>query len=165
MCVPRHPFYHSCVHVLTSLLMGSFIPPGTAVCCHLYSMHLDPRNFSFPEDFWPERWLLASGKISSATLPRHDGTTSEKQQAPLGSFDASTLNHNEIAFMPFSYGPMNCVGKNLAMAEIRMVACTLLRQFEFRLQDGWDPAEYRRGFKDYGIASRPRLPVTITRRR
>ncbi|PIL32204.1 cytochrome P450 [Ganoderma sinense ZZ0214-1] len=139
-----------------------FIPPGTAVCCHLYSMHLDPGNFSYPEVFWPERWLLASGKIPSATLPRHAGCDSEKG---LGSFAASALNHNEVAFMPFSYGPMNCVGKNLAMAEIRMVACTLLRQFDFRLQDGWDPAEYRRGFKDYGIATRPRLPVTISRRR
>ncbi|KAI1783878.1 high nitrogen upregulated cytochrome P450 monooxygenase 2 [Ganoderma leucocontextum] len=142
-----------------------FIPPGTAVCCHLYSMHLDPRNFSFPETFWPERWLIASRKIPSTTPPRHGGCASEKWNTSPGSFDASTLNHNETAFMPFSYGPMNCVGKNLAMAEIRMVACTLLRQFELRLQDGWDPAEYRRGFKDYGIASRPRLPVTITHRR
>ena len=150
------------------VVLASFIPPGTAVCCHLYSMHLDPRNFSYPEVFWPERWLLASGKIPSATLPRHaPGCVSEKTHDPLGlgSFDASTLNHNETAFMPFSYGPMNCVGKNLALAEIRMVACTLLRQFEFRLQDGWDPAEYRRGMKDYGIATRPRLPVTIARRR
>ena len=147
--------------MLTSAVDESFIPPGTAVCCHLYSMHLDPRNFSFPEAFWPERWLVASGKLPSATLPRHAACASEK----LGSLDASTLSHNETAFMPFSYGPMNCVGKNLAMAEIRMVVCTLLRQFEFRLQDGWDPVEYRKGFKDYGIASRPRLPVTITSRR
>ncbi|TBU25227.1 high nitrogen upregulated cytochrome P450 monooxygenase 2 [Dichomitus squalens] len=137
-----------------------FIPPGTAVCCHLYSMHLDARNFSFPDTFWPERWLLASGRINSATPPR-DLSPDAHQGSPL---DASSLKHNDMAFMPFSYGPMNCVGKNLALAEIRMVACALIRQFEFRLQDGWEAGEYRKGFRDYGIATRPKLPVLITRR-
>ena len=127
---------------------------------HIWSVHRDARNFTHPNTFWPERWLIASGKLPSAMLPQYARSASEK---PV-SFDASTLNHNEIAFTPFSYGPMNCVGKNFALTEIRIVACTLLRQFEFKLQDGWDQMEFRRGFKDYGLASRPRLPVTITRR-
>ena len=124
-------------------------------------MHLDARNFSFPNTFWPDRWLLASGRVQLAALPL--GVLAPDMGEGY-SLDVSSLNHNETAFMPFSYGPMNCVGKNLALAEIRMVASTLIRQFEFRLKDGWEVEEYRKGFRDYGIATRPRLPVLVTRR-
>jgi len=34
------------------------------------------------------------------------------------------------AFIPFSYGPRNCVGMNLAWSEIRIVLGTLIRRFE-----------------------------------
>ena len=72
--------------------------------------------------------------------------------------------HNDSAFIPFSYGPMNCPGKGLAILEIRMVVCTVLQKFRFKLREGWDPAVYETGFKDYFTATRPALPVVLEAR-
>ena len=75
-----------------------FIPP--------YALHRDPRYFSpMPDEFWPERWLVADG-----LLP-----------APVG------FAHSPNALLAFSHGPANCVGKNLALMEIHMVVCGIVQ--------------------------------------
>ncbi|KAI0682135.1 cytochrome P450, partial [Cerioporus squamosus] len=102
-----------------------------------WCLHRDPRNFSFPLSFWPERWLIAE-KPSKADFVHNDG-----------------------ACIPFSYGPMNCAGKGLAMLEMRTVIAALLQRFEMRLREGWDPASFEREYKDYFTATRPELPVVL----
>ncbi|RDX51299.1 high nitrogen upregulated cytochrome P450 monooxygenase 2 [Lentinus brumalis] len=126
-----------------------YIPPGTALWVHAFSLHRDPSNFfPFPDDFWPERWLLA---------PRSpDLLSPEAADAKPADFV-----HNEEAYMPFSHGPMNCVGKNFALMEMRIVICALVQRFRFRLREGYDRADYDRNIKDYLIASRPNLPVIV----
>ncbi|KAL0070487.1 hypothetical protein AAF712_002319 [Marasmius tenuissimus] len=42
------------------------------------------------------------------------------------------------AFIPFSYGPANCVGKNLAKLEMMMVLTMLLQKFDFEFAQGFD---------------------------
>ena len=83
----------------------SYIPRGTQVRLHFWSLHRDPRNFSDPDKFWPERWLFAEGLLTEP---------SDKQQS---------FTHNQDAFIPFSFGPYNCVGKKVAMEERRVVVC------------------------------------------
>ena len=79
-----------------------------------YSMHTDPHNFSpSPERFLPERWLPKSDPRSLCHGPEYA--------------------HNEAAFMPFSIGPMNCVGKALAMQEMRTVMCAIVQRIRLRL--------------------------------
>jgi cytochrome P450 len=89
--------------------MPRVIPEETQLSLHTYSIHRDPRNFYTPEEFLPERWLSTG--------------------APAGE-------HNTAAFLPFSYGPTNCVGKNLALMEMRMLLCWLLRRFRFSKAPG-----------------------------
>ena len=72
--------------------------------------------------------------------------------------------HSEAAFIPFSYGPMNCAGKNLAWQEMRTIVCALVQRFRVRLEEGWEPRRYEEKFKDYLIAKRPELPVVLERR-
>ncbi|KAL8806673.1 MAG: hypothetical protein Q9182_001201 [Xanthomendoza sp. 2 TL-2023] len=43
------------------------------------------------------------------------------------------------AFHPFSLGPRNCLGRNLAYLELRLILARLLWEFEFELVDhGWE---------------------------
>ena len=121
------------------MFLTSYIPEGNQARMHFWSVHRDPRNYSYPDTFWPERWLIAEGIQESK----------EK------------LTHNPDAFIPFSFGPANCVGKNLAMLEMRTVACALLQRFRVRLCAGWDKARYEEGYKDYFSAARPELPVLL----
>jgi len=80
------------------------IPESTQLTLHTYSIQRDGRYFHTPDAFLPERWL--------------------SKGAPAGA-------HDTAAFFPFSYGPTSCAGKNLALMEMRMVLCWLLRRFRF----------------------------------
>ena len=123
--------------------MHRYIPPGTVFVVPTYAHHLDPRNFSpNPAAFWPERWLLA---------------LDEKEARG----EVAGFVHNETAFLAFSHGPMNCVGKNLAMLEMRLVLCALLQRFRFALREGWDAGSYERNYRDYFTSPRPELPVVL----
>ncbi|KZT08061.1 cytochrome P450 [Laetiporus sulphureus 93-53] len=121
-------------------LLGSsmFIPEGTAVYVPPYSMHHDPRFFyPEPDRFWPERWLAK---------------------------DDTAFITNKDAFMPFSTGPANCVGKPLALIELRMVLAYMVQAFEMRLADGYDPARWSRDMRDLLVIQKGSLPLVLTPR-
>ncbi|KAI0659811.1 high nitrogen upregulated cytochrome P450 monooxygenase 2 [Cubamyces menziesii] len=132
------------------VMLGSYyVPAGTSMFLTPWTLQRDSRNFSpFTEDFWPERWLVAAGPpIANAQLE----ATSEM-----------AFVHNDGAFIPFSHGPANCVGKQLAMQEMRTVVCALLQKFDMWAREGWDVREYDRGFNDYFITTRPEVPVVLS---
>ncbi|KAK7061076.1 hypothetical protein VNI00_000811 [Paramarasmius palmivorus] len=113
---------------------GSFIPEDTGVYIPPYVIHRDERYFSpDPERFWPKRWLSTE-----------KGTALE-----------------QAAFIPFSTGPMNCVGKSLALMELRVVVATLVQQFDMRFEDGWDQSKWEEKLEDYFVFAKGQLPVVL----
>lgn len=46
---------------------------------------------------------------------------------------AANAAKHQLAFMPFSTGPRNCVGNNFSMQEAKVVLAMLLQQFHIRL--------------------------------
>jgi cytochrome P450 len=74
----------------------------------------NPKSFVDPENWCPERWL-------PKTHPLYDAR-----------FEAD----NKAAFKPFSYGSRDCVGKNLAYAEMRLIISKLLYCLDFELAPG-----------------------------
>ena len=69
------------------------------------------------------------------------------------------FRHDGAGFIPFSIGPMNCVGKSLATQEMKTVLCAVLQRFKVRAEDGWDPRTYEGNNRDYFMAQRPELPA------
>ncbi|CDO71118.1 hypothetical protein BN946_scf184844.g122 [Trametes cinnabarina] len=140
-------------HGSDDVMLGSYlVPAGTTVMLPPYTLQRDPRHFSpFTEDFWPERWLVATGE-----LPLADALAN----AP-GEADPQTFAHNEAAFIPFSHGPKGCAGKQLGMQELRTVTIALLQKFQLRLRPGWDTKQFDKDFKDYYVTTRPEVPVTL----
>ena len=117
--------------------MCRVIPEQTQLFLHTYSIHRDARYFHTPEAFLPERWL--------------------SKGAPAGE-------HNTAAFIPFSYGPTSCVGKNLALVEMRMVLCWILRRFRFSKAPGVGYEEWERKIQDWFIAHQEPLVVSVSLR-
>jgi cytochrome P450 len=70
-----------------------------------------------------------------------------------------------IAFQPFSYGPAGCVGKNLALVELRAVTCFIIQRFDFKPKEGFRMESWEEGIEDYFVAKRPALPVVVEVRR
>ncbi|KAJ7638131.1 cytochrome P450 [Mycena rosella] len=132
-------------------IIGShFVPEGTSAVVHTYSLHRQAENFSpFPDTFLPERWLAAKEQI--ALEPKIFGGKHE-------------VIHNTAAFIPFSVGPSNCVGRNLAYQEMRMVVCTLMSKFDMRFEEGFDIDSWEENMLDYFVVQRGRLPVVLTAR-
>jgi cytochrome P450 len=82
------------------------IPRGTSVGMSTWIQHNEHTLFPEPEKFRPERWLT----------PRDGGN--------------AVL---ERYLVPFGKGTRNCLGINLAMAEMYLTLALLFRRFEFEL--------------------------------
>ncbi|KAJ7454733.1 cytochrome P450 [Mycena latifolia] len=126
-----------------------FVPEGTSAVVHTYSLHRKSENFSpFPDTFIPERWL-----------PTEEQMTLEPK-----IFSENEVIHNTAAFIPFSVGPSNCVGRNLAYQEMRMVVCTLISKFDIRFEESFNVDSWEEEMLDYFVVQRGELPVVLTAR-
>ncbi|EJD01469.1 cytochrome P450 [Fomitiporia mediterranea MF3/22] len=134
-------------------LGNKFIPEKTAVDVPLYVIFRDPRYFSpAPEEFWPDRWLNSEMKKRT---PKQMEYSAEKAET-------ETETMTSAAFIPFSYGPANCAGRALAMAELRMVVALLVQRFDMRLEEGYDPKEWNDKLEDWFVMLTGKLPVVLT---
>jgi cytochrome P450 len=70
-----------------------------------YTTQRDPDAFPNPEAFRPERWM----ELKDVT------------------------NEMKELFMPFSKGSRACIGKNLAMMELKLITARLIKQFKCML--------------------------------
>ncbi|KAI0265867.1 high nitrogen upregulated cytochrome P450 monooxygenase 2 [Gloeopeniophorella convolvens] len=113
------------------------LPESTQLYIHTYSMHRDPRNFHTPDTYLPERWL---------------------------SKDAPAGEHNPAAFIPYSYGPTSCAGKNLATLEMRMVLCWIIRQFHLSKTPDLNLEEWEARVKEWFVLHQDPLNIRISLR-
>ncbi|KAH9945327.1 uncharacterized protein BXZ73DRAFT_73485 [Epithele typhae] len=117
----------------TAINGSLYFPPGT----HL-RVHRDPRNFyPKPEGFWPDRWLR-----SKVALP--------------GSVSAAEFKHNGSAFTALSQGPMNCVGRALAMQEMAPEVAV-----DGQLGGLYDMARYDDEYQGFFVTARASVPVVL----
>ncbi|KAH7032669.1 cytochrome P450 [Microdochium trichocladiopsis] len=85
---------------------GFYLPENTSISVPQWSAYHCEQNWTDPESFVPERWL--------GTEPRY-------------------ANDKRDVLQPFSFGPRNCLGKNLANAEMRIILARLLWRFDLEL--------------------------------
>ncbi|KAJ5511201.1 Cytochrome P450 E-class group I [Penicillium expansum] len=94
------------------LVCGEHIPGKTALSVHHWSTYRNAQNFRLPNQFIPERWI-----------------------------GDEFATDNKAAFQPFSFGPRNCIGKNLAYHEMRLILAKVLYNFDLSLLPesiGWE---------------------------
>lgn len=68
------------------------------------------------------------------------------------------------AFAPFSLGPNSCVGKQLALMELRTVVAYLVTAFDVKFAPGEDGTRLLNDSKDFFTISTSDLEVIFTRR-
>lgn len=103
-------------------ISGHHFPQGTVLSVPAYTIHHSAAiwnpsaNPAFhPDRFNPDRW------------------------------DPDVLTERQKnAFIPFSYGPRACVGRNVAEMELALIVATVARRYEFELRQ--ERLETREGF-------------------
>ncbi|KAK4235242.1 hypothetical protein C8A03DRAFT_17988 [Achaetomium macrosporum] len=95
-----------------AVICGYQVPGGTGLDIWPYAMNHCSRNFTEPEKFIPERWLAED---------EYEGHRFDKSR--------------HAALQPFSVGPRNCIGKNLAYVEMRVILARLVWNYDLALAD------------------------------
>ncbi|CCF33620.1 isotrichodermin C-15 hydroxylase [Colletotrichum higginsianum] len=113
-------------------IASEFVPKGTFVEVQQWSANHSPDNWTRPWEFRPERFL--------------EGGKGE---------------HNHLdALQAFSLGPRNCIGKNLAYAEMRLILARIVYDFDIKLAEGNGPWIERQ--RSFGLWDRIPLNVYLT---
>ncbi|XP_060066275.1 cytochrome P450 3A2-like [Ylistrum balloti] len=92
------------VCVKTSQIKNITIPAGMAVSVPVYAIHHDPDIWENPDVFNPERF-----------------SSTEK------------ASHDPLDFIPFGYGPRQCVAMRLAFMEAKMATVHIVRNFRLHV--------------------------------
>ncbi|KAK1996389.1 cytochrome P450 [Colletotrichum falcatum] len=93
-------------------ICGDVIPEGTLVSVNPYAAFTHPDNWARPTEFIPERWLHPE--------------------------DPEWKDDKRDVHEPFSYGPRNCIGKNLAWMELRLFLTKTLWHYDLELCPGME---------------------------
>lgn len=123
-------------------VLGKLVTPkGTQLSLNTYCIRRDARYFHAPDAFLPEEWFSKS-----------------KDVAPT----PAAGQHNVAAFFSFSYGPANCVAKDPALLETRIVLCWVLRRFCFSRVPGFAYEEWEGKFQDWFVIHVNPLPLYVS---
>ncbi|KAL2135939.1 hypothetical protein VTI74DRAFT_6167 [Chaetomium olivicolor] len=95
-----------------AMICGYHVPGGTGLEIWPWAMNHSSRNFTEPNKFIPERWLSED---------EYQGQRFDKAR--------------HSALQPFSVGPRNCIGKNLAYVEMRLILARLVYNYDLVLAD------------------------------
>ncbi|RYP62235.1 hypothetical protein DL769_007389 [Monosporascus sp. CRB-8-3] len=104
---PAVPFGHPrVVPPGGDVVCGQRLPGGTKLSIMAWAMYRSERNFKHAATFDPERWVSWNG------------------------YD------DQSAFEPFSLGARNCIGKNLALVELKIILARTIFNFNLSLPEG-----------------------------
>ncbi|KAG7091774.1 hypothetical protein E1B28_008177 [Marasmius oreades] len=140
------------------VISGFFLPECTQVYVPPYAIHRSPTYFSpAPEDFVPERWMTSTSTIPPPSVPLSERSSEEHTYT-------YTYTTNQNAFLAFSFGPANCVGKNLAKMQITLVLALLMKRFRFKFAPSFDWETWPGRLQDFFVVHRDPLYVEMVAR-
>ena len=125
-----------------------YVPAGSIVGIAQYAAYRSPTHWTDPIKFVPERWLSPEGESET--------------DATREIINRYKDDRREV-FKPFSYGPRNCVGQNLALAECRLITARLFWRFDVEMVPGQEGWIY--GQRTFLSWEKPGLMVTLRERR
>ena len=140
---------------------GRFIPGNTTIVSPRYTM--GRRTCFFPFSF--EKASVDTSWTDTFSSPTVDKSFARASEfIPERWYSCPELVADKRAFTPFSIGRFACVGKNLALAELRFVAALLVSKYDINFAPGEDGTRCWREMKDQFTAAPGKLELVFTRR-
>ncbi len=72
--------------------------------------------------------------------------------------------YDKSASVPFQIGPYSCVGKNVALMEMRAIVVQVLRHYSLSLPGGFDENKWFDGCLDTFTTTTPKLDLVFNKR-
>lgn len=116
------------IHSTSSLGLPRLVPPG-GPGIDIRGHHFAPATVLSVPSYTIHHSRAIWGPDADAFRPERWDTVTEAQKN---------------AFIPFSYGPRACVGRNVAEMELALIVATVFRRYEFELRQ--DDLPTREGF-------------------
>ncbi|KAH8651351.1 putative cytochrome P450 [Xylariales sp. PMI_506] len=116
-------------------IAGHFVPEGTMVEVQHWSVNHSKENWEEPWSFKPERFMA-------------------------GAEEALKLGNKLEAIQAFSMGTRNCIGRNLAYVEMRLVLASIIYTFDMKL--GADSHRWIEKQKNFNVWDRVPLNVYLS---
>ncbi|KAL2839204.1 cytochrome P450 [Aspergillus pseudoustus] len=116
-------------------IAGVHIPGNIHIMCPMYTIGRSELAYERPNEFIPERW-----------------------------YKCSELVKEKGAFMPFSAGEFNCVGRPLALMNLRTTVARLIMEFDVTFAPGEDGSRFMGDAKDNFVFYAGNLDLIFTRR-
>ncbi|GAB1317909.1 Trichothecene C-15 hydroxylase [Madurella fahalii] len=113
-------------------IAGSYVPEKTVVAIHQWAMYHNDEHFKDPFVFHPERWLG----------------------------DPAFADDHKEAFQPFHLGARNCLGRNLAYIEMRLILTRVLWNFDLNIAE--DSLDWVSEQRIYNLWEKGKLNVYLT---
>ncbi|PLN84635.1 cytochrome P450 [Aspergillus taichungensis] len=113
-------------------IVGHVIPENTVVAVHHWATYHNKKHFADPFEFHPERFLG----------------------------DERYSDDNFDILQPFHVGPRNCLGRNLAYAEMRLILARVIYNFDMKIAS--DSLDWMQTQKVYFLWEKPPLHVHLT---
>ena len=98
--------------VRNTRLRGFTVPKDSSVIFNLWAIHRDTCHWEAPDEFRPERFINAEGKLISLS---------------------------SVSYLPFGCGSRACLGQSLAMAQLFLFLSRLIHEFKFSALPGCGP--------------------------
>jgi len=114
---------------------GTFIPGNVNVYCPQYVLGRNPECFVNPDEFIPERW-----------------------------YSRPDLTRDASGFAPFSTGPYGCIGRTLALLNVRTTVSRIVAEYDVDLAEGTKIAEYDAGLTEHFTLATAPLNLSFTKR-
>ncbi|KAF0697293.1 Aste57867_12006 [Aphanomyces stellatus] len=91
------------------------VPKGTQISVKYGALHRNPKYWTRPDEFLPERFIEHSTDWTADVALRHGESS------------------HAFYYMAFGAGATNCVGSRFALAEMQIMVATLVSRFDFEL--------------------------------
>lgn len=119
------------VHVNRDTIVdGAVVPGGAEIWCNVRGVQMNPEIFPSPDKFDPSRWLRPEDKLSV--------DSAFDNFAPEISTSSIITPETQYNFpdLSFTLGAHACLGKNLAVLELRTIIACTMNQFTCTLKEG-----------------------------
>ncbi|KAI7907735.1 cytochrome P450 [Cokeromyces recurvatus] len=135
------------VHVNKDVIVdGVVVPSNAEIWCNVRGIQMNPAIFPDPEKFDPTRWLKPQDKVkltenNDNEVPQQDNvfdnlnSSSSDDNNRTDSFITPEAQYN-FPDLSFTLGQHACLGKNLAILELRTVIACVMNQFTCKLKEG-----------------------------